>query len=534
MNNWINWKSIVLLTMGAGNDNRWFLIMVAVIELLIATNIIQVIGSIKKRKADAAAQKEMTEHLAALETELNEERSQLRVVKEKYEELKKIEEKNRKLATTDHVTGLPNRIAFIEIMDGVLKTLRKEENVAIMHIDVDHFKNITEMLGRSYGDELLIDVADRIRQVMDDNDFFACLGGDEFLVLSQNIGNVGEYEEKVQKIRNVFSYPFVLAAREVFVTVSIGIAFAPKDGKTTQTILKNLNSALCQAKSKGKNNYCYYDETINKDLMVQIELQAQLRSGIENKEFMVYYQPQISLDNNEVKGFEALLRWNHPGRGVLLPAEFMPTAEATGLIVTIGKWMIREICYQLQKWEMKGLGQIKVSINLSSRQFRDPKLAEYMSEVLEETKVNPSQITMEIKEDITLEDLEDTILIMQKIKEIGIGFSLDNFGTGYASMNYLKNLPVDNLKIDKTFLDGLMEGEKSEEIVEAMISLAKAFHFNVIAQGVESGNQESFLKKTQCNMVQGFLYSEPMQADTAEKLLQIVKDGGKIEDAIWF
>ncbi len=496
-----------------------------------------IIGSIRRKrllqkmkKENAELEKQMTD----LKISLEEKKNHTEMMQERLDELKKQEEKSRKLATTDHVTGLPNRMAFTEIMDGVLKTLRKDENVAVMHIDVDNFKKIAEIMGRSYGDELLIDVTDRIRQVMDDNDFFACLGGDEFLVLSQNIADMGEYEKKVKKIRNVFSYPFVLAAREIFITVSIGIVFAPKDGKTTQTILKNLDSALFYAKSKGKNNYCYYDEEINKDLMGQIELQAQLRSAIANEEFVIYYQPQISLHNEKIYGFEALLRWNHPARGILLPAEFVPTAEAAGLMVSIGKWMLSEICGQLKKWEEEGLGQVEISMNLSGRQFADQELFRYAADIFEETKVNPKQITLEITEDIALEDLEQTISTITKLKELGIRFSLDNFGTGYSSMNYLKRLPVDNLKIDKLFLDEMLEEEGSEEIVEAMISLAKAFRFNVIAQGVESGSQEIFLKKTDCNLVQGFLYSEPMQPAAAEKLLKVVKDGGKIEDAIWF
>ncbi len=466
--------------------------------------------------------------------ELEEEKKQTEALQERLEELKKAEEKSRKLATTDHVTGLPNRMAFTEILDGVLKTLRKEENIAVMHIDVDDFKKIVEILGRSYGEELLIDVTDRLKQVMDENDFLACLGGDEFLVLSQNIEDMGEYEEKVKKIRNVFTYPFVLATREVFVTVCIGIAFAPKDGKTTQTIFKNLDAALFRAKSKGRNSYYYYDEEINKELMGQIELQSQIRSGMDNGEFVIYYQPQIQLQSKEIKGFEALLRWNHPAKGMLLPAEFIPTAEKAGLMVSIGKWMFSEICKQLKKWEEDGFGQVEISMNLSGRQFADKGLPRYIMEILEQTKVNPKQITMEITEDVALEDLEQTIITITKLKERGIRFSLDNFGTGYSSMNYLKRLPIDNLKIDKIFLDEICEENRNEDILEAMIAIAKAFHFNVIAQGVESGSQETFLEKADCNLVQGFLYSEPVSTEIAGKLLEIVKTGGKVEDALWF
>lgn len=492
-------------------------------------------GIRKKRQLSVSEKKKLCleEQTAVLERELEEEKQQIKVLSEKMEDLKKQEEKSRKLAMTDHVTGLPNRMAFTEVLDGVLKTLRKDENVAVLHIDVDNFKKITETMGRSYGDELLIDVTDRIRQVMDDNDFFACLGGDEFWVLSQNIMEMGEYEEKVKKIRQVFSYPFVLAAREIFVTVSIGIAFAPKDGKTTQTIFKNLDSALFQAKSRGKNNYCYYEEEMNKNLMGQIELQAQIRSGIANGEFAVYYQPQVDLRDGKVSSFEALLRWNHPARGVLLPAEFLPTAEAAGLMVSIGKWMLSEICEQVKSWEKEGLGKVSVSMNLTGRQFEDSGLFAYVSELLENTGLDSGQLIMEVTEEIILEDLEQSIETMRRLKELGVGFSLDHFGTGYSSIKYLKQIPADQLKIDKLFLDQILEDEENGELLKAMIALAKAFHFRVIAQGVENETQESFLKHTECNIVQGFLYSEPMQPKAAGKLLRVMKNGGRIEDAIW-
>ncbi len=511
--------------------NSWIVMVPILLCLLL---VLYSIGRNKKLRSLSKNTMYLEETIEELRSELEEKESQTEVLQERLEELRKSEEKSRKLATTDHVTGLPNKMAFTEMLDGVLKTLRKEENIAVMHIDVDDFKKIVEILGRSYGEELLIDVTDRLKQAMDENDYLACLGGDEFLVLSQNIEDMGEYEEKVKKIRNVFSFPFVLATREIFITVCIGIAFAPKDGKTTQTILKNLDSALFHAKSKGRNSYCYYDEEISKELMGQIELQSQIRSGMDNGEFVIYYQPQIALQKKEIKSFEALLRWNHPAKGLLLPSEFVPTAEKAGLMVSIGKWMFTEICNQLKEWEADGLGQIKISMNLSGRQFADAGLIGYIVEILEETKVNPNQIILEITEDVALENLEQTILTVSRLKELGIQFSLDNFGTGYSSVNYLKQLPVDNLKIDKSFLDEICEENTNEEVLEAMIAIAKAFRFHVIAQGVESGNQERFLKRMDCDLVQGFLYSEPVSKEHVEKLLEIIKNGGKLEDAIWF
>ena len=476
---------------------------------------------------------ELEKKVSDLDFALEEEKKNVESVKEYCEELKKQEEKNRKLMMTDYVTGLPNRIAFTEILNGVLRTLRKDEIVAVMYIDVNNFKEVNETLGRSYGDELLIDVADRIKQVTNEDDFFACFGGDEFFILTQNIADVGEYEEKVKKICNVFSYPFILAARELFITISIGIVFAPRDGKTTQTLLKNVDYALFQAKAGGKNNYSYYDETINKELMEQIEVQAQLRNAIESKQFLVYYQPQVDLKNNKIDSFEALLRWNYPGRGILLPDKFMHIAETTGLIVPIGKWMLEEVCLQLKKWEAEGMGKVKVTINMSGRQFKDSKLSTYVAEILEQNEVSPSQIGIEITEDIALEDLDYTIEVMEHLREIGVGCSLDRFGTAYSSVNYLKRIPVERLKIDKNFLTDISE-KKEEDIIRALILLIKAIGLNVVALGVESVEQEMLLKDAGCNNVQGFLYGEPMQAELAGRLLQVIKEGGRIEDAFWF
>ena len=511
-------------------SNSWMIMIPLLLSIIL---VLYSLGNNRKLRKISRDNIHLEEKLTELTYELEEKKSQSEALQERFEELRKSEEKSRKLATTDHVTGLPNRMAFTEMMDGVLKTLRKDENIAVMHIDVDGFKNVVEILGRAYGEELLIDVTDRLKQVMDENDYLACLGGDEFLVLSQNIADMGEYEEKVKKIRNVFTYPFVLATRELFVTVCIGIAFAPKDGKTTQTIMKNLDSALFRAKSNGKNSYYYYDEEINKELMGKIELQSQIRSGMDNGEFVIYYQPQIRLGDKQIKSFEALLRWNHPTKGILLPEEFVTTAEQAGLMVSIGKWMFSEICKQLKYWENEGYGQVEISMNLSERQFMDANLMKYVLETLEEAKVSPKQITMEITEDVALVDLEQTIEIMNRMKELGIRFSLDNFGTGYSSLNYLKRLPVDSLKMDKMFLDEIEEENGNEDVLQAMLSIAKAFQFDVIAQGVESSNQESFLKRTNCDLVQGFLYSEPVSKEVAEKLLEIMKNGGKLEDAIW-
>lgn len=453
---------------------------------------------------------------------------------EKYDELKKSEEKNKKIAYTDHITGIPNRTAFTEQLDSILKTLRKDETIAVMYIDLDNFKRVNELLGHSYGDELLIDATDRIKQLTDENDYLACFGGDEFTVLTQNIDDIGEYEEKIKKIQNVFSYPFVLAAKEFFITLSIGVCLIPKDGKTTQTVLKNLDSALYAAKSSGKNTYLYYDESINKDMMEKIELQAQLRTAIANDEFIIYYQPQVDLEHETIKGFEALLRWNHPTKGIMLPSEFIQVAEETGLIVTIGEWVVKKACEQLKQWEQQGYDFITMGVNLSKRQFKDKNLISMVNHIIEETRIQPERLELEITEEIALEDLNYTMQTILELRQKGVIFALDDFGTGYSSLRYLKHLPVNNLKLDKSFLDSILEDKESKTIAVTLISLARELGLNVIAEGVESGSQEEFLKDAHCDQAQGFLYSEPVPIKSANRLLDIIRKGGKLDGEVWF
>ena len=437
----------------------------------------------------------------------------------KYEELKRSEERNKKLAFSDYLTGLPNRTAFTEKLDQIMATLRKEETVVIMYIDLDNFKNINDSLGHSYGDELLIDATERLKQTLDENDYLARFGGDEFILLTQNITDAGLYEEKIKKVQKVFSFPFVLAMREFFITTSIGISFAPKDGKNTQTLIKNVDAAMYAAKGMGKNTYCFYDEAINNRLMERIEIQSELRNAIDRQEFIVYYQAQIDLESSRIVGFEALIRWNHPTRGLVPPMEFITLAEETGLIVPIGRIVLLSACRQLKEWEDQGYHDITMAVNLSARQFKDADIVKLVHEVVEETGINPSALELEITESIALDDINYSIETIEKLNEIGVSFSLDDFGTGYSSLNYLKHLPVSNLKIDKSFLDKVMVNKNDQTIVSTIITLAQALNLVVIAEGVENSEQAEFLKEAHCDKAQGFLYSRPLPTGEASILL---------------
>jgi polar amino acid transport system substrate-binding protein len=459
------------------------------------------------------------ERFRELEEAYNSSLSSLNELTGKYEELNKNKESMKKLAYTDYLTELPNRTAFTEMLDNIMLTIRSEETIAIMDIDIDNFKNINDSLGHSYGDELLIDVTYRLKQAMDENDYLARIGGDEFIVLSQNLPDTVAFEEKIRRIKNVFSYPFVLSTKEYFVTVSIGVAFAPKDGRTSQSLIKNVDSAMYVAKANGKNTHAYFDYSFNQKLTEKIETQSELRKALERNEFILFYQAQMNLETKQVVGFEALIRWNHPTKGLVGPDEFIYLAEETGLIIPIGKWVLKTACIQLKQWSEE-YPDITMAVNLSGRQFRDRDIVKLVYDVIEETGINPQNLELEITETIALDDIEYTIATIQELRKIGVRFSLDDFGTGYSSMNYLKRLPVSNLKIDKSFLDTVMEDSCDQKIIQTIIALARNLDLYVIAEGVESFDQETFLKEANCDKAQGFLYSRPVPKDMAIKFLK--------------
>lgn len=440
-----------------------------------------------------------------------------------YQELREKEERNKKLAFVDYLTGLPNRTAFSEYLDYTMNNLKLGHLASVMYIDLDNFKEVNDILGHSYGDELLIDVAERLKQIIDKNDYLARFGGDEFIILTENVINMWEYEEKIKKVQKVFSYPFVLALKEYFVTISIGVARAPQDGQTAQHILKSVDVALYAAKESGKNIYCFYDESMNEKLLNKIETQSQLHTAIDNKEFIILYQAQIDLESDKVIGFEALLRWKHPTKGLMEPKEFIALAEETGLIIPIGKWVLYEACHQLKEWQNAGYTGITIAVNLSARQFKDVSLVETVKAVIEETGITTADLELEITETIALDDITYSIDIIQQLKDMGIKISLDDFGTGYSSMNYLKHLPVTNLKIDKSFMDTVMEDNNDKAIVSAIITLAKTLDLEVIAEGVENDEQVLFLKEANCDKVQGFLYSKPVTKEEATILLRSIQ-----------
>lgn len=493
---------------------------ILIILVLAVALISNVYRRLKAEKHAIEVESRLKQSYEKLELAFHEAKSTQKELSTKYEELKRSEEKNYKMIYRDHLTELPNRVAFTQQLDKAMAELGPDDSIAVMYIDLDDFKNINDSLGHSYGDELIIDVSHRLKEVMDENDYLARFGGDEFILLTKNLTDESDYSDKIKRVQTVFSYPFVLAMKEFFVTVSIGIIYAPKDGKSTQHIIKNVDAAMYEAKGVGKNAFCYYDDKINEKLLEKIELQSEIRKAIENKEFQLYYQPLIELEKDRLVGFEALIRWNHPTKGMISPMEFIPTAEETGLIIPIGRWVLYEASRQLREWEKEGHKDITMAVNLSARQFRDEDIVETVHEVIAETGADPHNLELEITESIALGDIEYSVETIKRLKEIGIQFSLDDFGTGYSSMSYLKQLPVKNLKIDKSFLDTAMDSENDQSIISTIIQLAQVLQLEVIAEGVEYQDQESFLKDVSCNKAQGYLYSRPVPHAEALGLIE--------------
>lgn len=436
------------------------------------------------------------------------------------EELTKSRDTLKNLAYTDKLTSLPNNNAFMDMLDNIMLTLRQEEVVAVMGIDIDDFKQINDTLGQSYGDELLLDITYRIKQVLDENDYFARVGGDEFVIVTQNTVDTLIYEEKIKKIRNVFSYPFTLSTAEYFVNISIGIAFAPKDGKNSKALIRNMYAAINASKINGKNTYNYYDKSFNDVKTSKIELQVEIRNGIQEEEFFLLYQPIVDLNSNKITGFEALIRWNHPEKGLLMPSQFLDEAEENGLIIPIGNWVIRKSCQQLKEWHDRGYEELSMSINVSLRQFKDNTFVQTVYSIVNDIGIEPTKLELEITEKIAMEDIERTLANIRELQELGIVFSLDDFGTGYSSVSYLKKLPIKNLKIDMKLINNMLEDTKNKMVIGAIITLGKYMGFTIIAEGIESEEQEAFLKSIKCNKGQGYLYSEPVKSEITYELLK--------------
>lgn len=419
----------------------------------------------------------------------------------------------------DALTGLPNRLLFNEHLNQALaQARRKRGKLAVMFLDLDRFKLINDTMGHSLGDQLLNVVAERIRETLREGDTLARQGGDEFLILLPEIFHEQEAVSVSERILGVFAQPLMLDGNEIYMSTSIGISLYPTDGGDLETLLKQADTAMYYAKEQGRNNYQFFTAGLNIKVNDRLSIENSLRKGLERGEFVLHYQPQVDLESGLIVGLEALIRWNAADRGIVSPVEFIPIAEETGLIVPIGEWVLRTACAQNMAWQEQGYPLLRMAVNISARQFREPNFIKLVAGILQEIGMDPQWLELEITESIAMENGEASVAMLSSFKELGIRISIDDFGTGFSSLNYLRRMPIDTLKIDQSFIRDISTGENGEEVVTAIIQLAKNLRLKVIAEGVETNTQWSFLKNKQCNEMQGFLYSKAVTSEEMEKL----------------
>lgn len=427
------------------------------------------------------------------------------------------DEKIHQLAFYDSMTGLPNRTLLMDrFIVAAAAAQRKQRRVAVFFLDLDNFKTINDTIGHSFGDQLLQMVGEQLKCTLRRSDTLGRLGGDEFIMLQANIKNMEEVSHLAARMLDIFKNPWILDEREFYVTASIGISVYPDDGSDLQELMKNADTAMYRAKESGKNNFQIYTQELNMRIMERMEIENNLRRAAEKDEFVIYYQPMIELATGRVTCVEALIRWANPAIGWVMPDSFIHIAEEIGLIGKIGEWVLRTACRQLFKWHEEGYENLKVSVNLSARQFQQADLVSSVRKIIEETHIKAEWLELEITEGLAMHDLEHTIDILGQLKDLGIGISLDDFGKGYSSLNYLKVLPITNLKIDKTFIHGFSSSSNQTKIARALISLAHNLNMNVTAEGVENATQLEFLLKEGCDTAQGYYFSKPLQASEVE------------------
>ncbi|HEY0847261.1 MAG TPA: EAL domain-containing protein [Noviherbaspirillum sp.] len=425
-----------------------------------------------------------------------------------------------RLSMFDAMTGLPNRAFLHDRLDHALRRAEREAHrVAVLAIDLNRLAHINEVLGHHMGDRLLVSVADRLRSIMRDTDMITRHIGDEFVVIMEDVENARSAGIVAERVLAELSNAFQLDGHEVRVSASIGIGIFPEDGETTQVLLKHTDVALHHAKDNGENNYQFFSEEMNLASLERLQIESSLRQAVQRNEFHLVYQPQVDLQSGFITGMEALVRWVHPELGMVSPARFIPIAEETGHIIDIGHWVLREACRQTKHWHELGYTGLQVAVNVSARQFRQDDFADQVMQVLQETGLAPQFLELELTESMIMHRPERVISVMTQLRKLGVKFSIDDFGTGYSSLSQLKRFPIDKLKIDQSFTRDIGTDANGGAITCAIIALGNSMRLRVVAEGVETTDQQRFLVDNGCHSMQGYLFSRPVPADAFAALL---------------
>jgi diguanylate cyclase (GGDEF)-like protein/PAS domain S-box-containing protein len=441
---------------------------------------------------------------------------------------KRAEERLVHDAVHDALTDLPNRVLFLDRLDVAFKRAKRNFNnqFAVLYLDFDRFKLVNDSFGHLIGDKLLIEISKRLKKILRASDTVARLGGDEFTMLVEEIASLDEAIPIVERIREEMAKPFNLDGQVIYTTVSIGIASWSRKYERSEFILRDSDTALYQAKSNGGNRYELFNDEMHARALNSLQIETDLRQAVERNEFRVVYQPIIELESKKLSGFEALIRWQHPTRGLVMPLEFIPIAEETGLIVSIGEWVLHESCRQMVEWQKNSqtYKNLSVSVNVSSKQFLKSELISVVSNTLKTTGLSSDCLKLEITESAMVDNIEQVVKVMEELKKLGVKLSIDDFGTGYSSLSNLHRLPLSSLKIDRSFVNQMQMNAESDEIVKTIVSLAQSLNLEIVAEGIETIDQLSQLNKLSCQLGQGYYFAKPLEVAAVEALFGSLGD----------
>ncbi|SEC45221.1 bifunctional diguanylate cyclase/phosphodiesterase [Paenibacillus sp. GP183] len=438
-------------------------------------------------------------------------------------ENKQAEDTINHMAYHDALTDLPNRRHFIDHLTLALdQAARGHHKLAVLFLDLDRFKYINDSLGHTFGDSLLQTIAERLKTCVEGKGTIARMGGDEFTILLPLVTDEQLIVHTAESIIKVINKQIIIECHECTITTSIGISIYPNDGTDAQTLMMNADAAMYRAKESNHNKYQLFMPTMSTQASERLELEQELRKAVERNEFVLFYQPQLDFESGAITGVEALVRWQHPKRGMISPAEFIPLAEETGLIIPIGEWVLRTACRQNKEWQGAGFSPIRVAVNLSVYQFKQDNIINKVAEILNETGLNPIYLELEITESIAMQNPERIIITLEELKKLGIQISIDDFGTGYSSLSYLRDFPINRLKIDRSFVMDITHGSGDAVIASSIIAMAKSLSLEVIAEGVENELQFEFLKDKGCNEMQGYFFSKPLPAESIQARFSLV------------